>query len=206
MTKKETIKIITLLYMAYPAMDKWSEKALQDMINIWHKFFLDDNYKLVEIAVQRHISTSKWMPNIAEIREQIAQLIRPDLIPPDEAWCTVKDYLYLRDCYIKLPPLIAKTVETIGTSVLKEQRDGYDKKMFMDLYEPAFNREMEKAKLPISLIKQIECIQQQFGGDFLKALTQVSEAKEKKEKMEFEASCGKYLYLDALPRSKEEVD
>lgn len=203
MTKSETVKIIAMLYMAYPAINKLSDEAVEDMTNIWHSFFEDDSYNLVLTAVQVHISTNKWMPSIAEIREQMARLMRPDLIPPDIAWGTVKDYLYLRDCYIKPPPLIARVVEIIGISALKSCRDGYDKQMFMELYKPAYERELEKAKMPKALSARIAKSDEAFGGDALKAIASISEAKEKERKRIDEIYYRHYAGLGSLPQSEE---
>ncbi len=206
MTESETVKIIAMLYMAYPAVNKLSDEAIKDMTGIWYKFFENDSYNLVEVAVQRHISTNKWLPSIAEIREQMAKIMRPDLIPPDVAWSVVKDYIYLRDCYVKLPPLIAKVIETIGTSTLKEQHGGHDKQMFMDLYTPAYERELEKAKLPKALSTRLAKSDEAFGGDALKAIAQVSEAREKERKMYEETFRRHYASLEELPQSEETGD
>lgn len=206
MTESETVKIIAMLYMAYPAVNKLSDEAIKDMTGIWYKFFENDSYNLVEVAVQRHISTNKWLPSIAEIREQMAKIMRPDLIPPDVAWSVVKDYIYLRDCYVKLPPLIAKVIETIGTSTLKEQHGGHDKQMFMDLYTPAYERELEKAKLPKALSTRLAKSDEVFGGDALKAIAQVSEAREKERKMYEETFRRHYASLEELPQSEETGD
>ena len=206
MTESETVKIIAMLYMAYPAVNKLSDEAIKDMTGIWYKFFENDSYNLVEVAVQRHISTNKWLPSIAEIREQMAKIMRPDLIPPDVAWSVVKDYIYLRDCYVKLPSLIAKVIETIGTSTLKEQHGGHDKQMFMDLYTPAYERELEKAKLPKALSTRLAKSDEAFGGDALKAIAQVSEAREKERKMYEETFHRHYASLEELPQSEETGD
>ena len=202
MTKSETVKIIAMLYMAYPAINKLSDEAVEDMTNIWHSFFEDDSYNLVLTAVQVHISTNKWMPSIAEVREQMTRLLRPDLIPPDIAWQAVKNYLYTRT-YISLPPMIAKVVETIGEWALKESGDGYDKKMFMDLYVPAYEREKEKAMLPKPLRERIEKSDEALGGESLKAIARLSEAREEERKRLDEITYKRYADLDKLPPGEE---
>ena len=154
MTENETVKIIAMLYMAYPAVNKLS----------------------------------------------MAKLMRSDLIPPDIAWSTINDYIHTRDCYVQLPPLIAKAVDTIGTYTLKECRDGYDKQMFMDLYKPAYERELEKAMLPKALGARIAKSDEAFGGEDLKAIAKVSEAREKERKMYEEAFKSRYERFEALPQ------
>lgn len=185
--------------MSYPAMmNKLDNDTIADMTDIWCKFFEDDDYSVVEDAVKQHISTKTWMPTIAEIREKIVKLTRCDLIPPDRAWCAVKQYLYIRDSYIQLPKLIGKVVETIGTSTLKELRNGNDKKQFMELYIPAYNRELEKAMFPKALSERITKYEEAFGGEALKAIEQISEASENERKTYEEAFNRQYASLENI--------
>ena len=84
MTEHETIKVVTLIVMSYPSSEKFKdETSLKGMVAVWKTIFKDDNAQLVEMAVQKHISVNKWPPSIAEIREQMVNLTRPDIVPPD---------------------------------------------------------------------------------------------------------------------------
>lgn len=207
MTRVETIQIITAIKLAYPTFgEKTDDKTFTCMVDFWHKFFEGDSYKLVEFAVQRHISTNKWLPSIADVREQIAKLKRPDLIPPDIAWETVSDYIYSRDCYVQLPPLIAKVVETIGTYTLKECRGGYDKQLFMELYKPAYEREFEKAMLPKALCDQIAKSDEALGGEIRRSIEQISEARKKEQKLYDEAMKRQYVDHNKLIEYAETKD
>ena len=95
MTESETIKVVTIIVMSYPSSEKFKdETTLKGMVAVWKNIFKDDDAKLVEFAVQKHISVNKWPPSIAEIREQMVKLQRPDIIPPDVAWTAVSDLLY----------------------------------------------------------------------------------------------------------------
>ena len=87
MTREETIKVIGIITTAYPNFDKFrDEKHIRSMVAIWADMFSEDDAGLVALAVKEHISTSKWPPSIAEIREIMTRIAHPDIIPPDEAW------------------------------------------------------------------------------------------------------------------------
>ena len=163
MTEQETIKIVTLIVMSYPSSEKFKdETSLKGMVAVWKTIFKDDNARLVEMAVQKHISVNKWPPSIAEIREQMVSLTRPDIIPPDIAWSLVSDVLHTEsefghfDLYAVFPKAIARVVETIGWSKLynlhcgnlRGNKDGMDKVAFMELYKPVYERAREQAMLP----------------------------------------------------------
>lgn len=166
MTEKETVRIVTLIVMSYPASEKLKdEETLKGMIGIWKTMFKDDDAQAVEFAVQKHVATNKWPPSIAEIREQMAIFLHPEIIPPDIAWAAVIDLLVASgdfetpDLYKNLPAPIARVVETIGWDSLRElhkghyagNKDGMDRVAFMDLYKPVYARDMEQAMLPQAL-------------------------------------------------------
>lgn len=166
MTKKQTIELFAIFVAAYPNFDKFKDEAqVESMINIWANIFADDDAAIVGMAAKKHISTSKWPPSIAEIRDIMADITHPDIIPPDLAWAAVADLMYSYgehgpyNIAAELPPLAARVVETIGWHTLYElyrgryagNRDGMDRVAFMDLYKPAYDRARAEASCPASL-------------------------------------------------------
>ena len=181
MTKKETIGLFGILIAAYPNFDKFKDDSqVEGMVNMWASLFVDDDSTIVGLAVRKHIMTSKWPPSIAEIREIMADITHPDLIPPDQAWAAVSDLLYTagehdhENMRRNLPPLIAQTVEAIGWRTLYQlhrgsyggNKDGMDRVAFMDLYRPAYERARQDACCSASLIGNINTVKQQLttGG------------------------------------------
>lgn len=196
MTEKEVVQVVTIIVMAYPASEKLKdETTLKAMVAAWYKFFKDDDAKIVEMAVLKHISVNKYVPNVAEIREQMAQILHPEIIPPDIAWAAVKDFIIAHgefgspDPYRELPAPIARVVKTIGYSQLYQlhrghyggNKDGMDRVAFMDLYKPLYEREMEKAMLPPALNAAIEHKRTEIGGQTLKMLEDIQERRTKEE-------------------------
>lgn len=170
MTKNDTIKLIAVIVMAYPNFDKFKdEDHIKALTSMWAEMFKDDDAGLVGMAVRKHISTSKWPPSIAEIREIMADIQHPDLIPPDLAWAAVTDVMrsegeFLhRDLYEILPHQIARVVEMIGWQSLWEMHCPYAgnkvdmaRLVFLDLYKPAYERARREAMLPPSLSASIK--------------------------------------------------
>ena len=196
MTKKDVIGLVAILVQAYPNFDKFkSDEQVELLVNMWAKLFADDDSRIVSLAVQKHIMVSKWPPSVAELREIMADITHPDLIPPDQAWAAVSDLLYAVGEYNhgsaeeQLPPLICKTVKAIGWHTLYElhcgsyrgNKDGMDRVAFMDLYKPAYARARQDACLPASLRQGIEATRAQLTDGGLKQIEAASARRIEKE-------------------------
>lgn len=198
MTKKEAAALVGIVIRAYPNSDKFStEEAVAETVNLWATLFSDDDGAIVGLAVKKHIMTSKWPPSIAEIREIMADITHPDLIPPDQAWAAVSDLLYAvgeynhGDAHRNLPPLIAQTVDAIGWHTLYQlhrgsyggNKDGMDRVAFMDLYRPAYERARQDACCSTSLLGSINTVKQQLttGG-----VAQLAAARTRREEKDLE--------------------
>lgn len=203
MTKQEVIEALTLIVMSYPASFK-DGSAVQGMSEVWYRIFRDDNPKLVALAIQKHIAVSKWPPSIAEVREQMTELEHPEILPPDVAWGAVVDRIetdgqYLADLERVFPPLIAKVLRTIGWSEICEMHrgeygkylNGQDKKAFMELYKPAYERAREKAMLPQGLRADVEKAEHILAGGVMKQLDATHENRIAFEK-QFAELCAGY--------------
>ena len=170
MKKAELLDIVTVIVMSYP--DRFKEESIQGMVTAWYAFFKDDDKTAVELAVMKHIASNKWPPSIAEIRGAMAEMLHPELIPPDVAWTAVADVMHGVDEWgwgrPKFPPLIERVVETIGWGHLKElsrgsyagNKDGLDRVAFMDLYKPAYERALQAATLPAALSATMSKVRQ----------------------------------------------
>lgn len=173
MTKADAARMVAIIVTAYPNSDKFKNAdSINATVNLWTSMFIDDSSEIVALAVQKHISTSKWPPSIAEIREIISEIQFPDIIPPDQAWLAVSDFIYANseffagDLYKQLPPLVARAVESIGWLNLYDMnrsrysggRPGMARVAFMDQYKPMYEREKARAMLPNSITKQVDAI------------------------------------------------
>lgn len=174
MTKAESAKLVAIIITAYPNSDKYKDaESVESVVNLWAAMFSDDDYSIVALAVSKHIAISKWPPSVAEIRELMSEILNPGLVPPDEAWAAVNDLMATEgnhiygDIYKKLPPLIARAVESIGYHRLVEMRRygynngkaGMERLAFIQQYTPLYEREKTKAMTPRNINTQINAIQ-----------------------------------------------
>lgn len=171
MNRADAAKLVAIVVTAYPNYDKFKDaKAVEATVNLWATMFESDPGGIVGLAVKKHIATSKWPPSVAEIRELMLESQHPELVPPDQAWAAVSDLLYSEgehnhgDLYRQLPPLIARTVETIGWGNLWEMhraycvggKPGMDRVAFMQQYTPMYEREKAKAMTPRAITAGID--------------------------------------------------
>ena len=175
MTKQETIKIIMSLKTVYPkffmATDKLEVEALVDT---WHEQFTKDPYSIVHEAVKALIATLKFPPTIADVKEKIAFILKPQTMSEIEAWHIIKkavddyDYYepaeYNRKIINGLPPLLKRIVGSVNQ--LREWQD-MDRGVFnsviqsnvMRSYTALVKQEAERSMLPEStkaMMAQIE--------------------------------------------------
>lgn len=210
MTKKETAQVLAAISSAYPNHDRFaSEQAVEGMATIWAATFAEDDAKLVQLAVAKHIQTNKWPPSIAEIREIMLAIQCPDMIEPDEAWIAVTDLLYAGGDYEdqsdKLPELIRTAVKAVGWSNLRELRrqavvggkPGLDRVAFMDIYKPLYERERQRQQVAPNIRKAIDSITANLSGESRKMIEKARAAREEREeafrRLELRALRGNYL-------------
>jgi len=75
MTKKEAAQILAILKAAYPNFykDMTSEEA-QGTVSVWSMQFADISADIVLMAVNKLISTNKFPPTIAEVKEKLTSI------------------------------------------------------------------------------------------------------------------------------------
>lgn len=193
MTRKETTQVLAAIISAYPNHDRFaSEQAVEAMVGVWASSFQEDDAKIVQLAVAKHIQTNKWPPSIAEIREIIMTIQCPDPIPPDEAWIAVTDLLYVDEyghTTENLPAMIKKAVDAVGWVTLRELRrsayiggkPGLDRVAFMDIYKPLYERERQRMQLAPGIRSTIDKMTEAMIGEDRKKIESYHTERERKE-------------------------
>ena len=163
MNKKETVGIIAMIVASYPSYEKLNEGTITGMAGVWQRMFADEDAKVVELALAKHISTSTWPPSVADIKKIILEMQHPELIPPDKAWSIVEDTFYFDvtisrgyDLSEVIPPKVRKAVDTIGWNKLSKiyhncshkYRDDEPMRLFLSQYKPMYERECKALMLP----------------------------------------------------------
>ena len=172
MTKADAAKLVEIIVTAYPNFDKFKDaQAIASTVDLWAAMFADDDTRIVGLAVKKHIATSKWPPSVAELRELMVEIQRPELIAPDLAWGAVSDLMHSEGAYggdLKnlLPPLVARAVEVIGYHNLYEMnrgtygdsKPGMARVAFMQQYTAMYDREKARAMTPAEITEKIDAI------------------------------------------------
>lgn len=89
MNVQETMVIMEVLKASYPRFYQgMTTEELRSVVNVWAMMFEDDNAKIVTEAVKAMITTLKFPPTIADIKEKIHLLKAPKtgVLTEMEAW------------------------------------------------------------------------------------------------------------------------
>lgn len=136
-----------------------------DSVKIWYRLLGDLPYELANIAIQRHMSTNKFPPTVAEIRQAAVQTVDA---PQDwaDGWeqfrkAVSKFGYYQQDAALaSMDETTRKVVKRLGWKQLCESENPMqDRANFRMIYEQEQQREEEKAALPAGLQRQIERLQ-----------------------------------------------
>lgn len=192
MTRADAAKLVGIIVMAYPNYDKFKdENAVKATVDLWAMMFKDDPAGVVGLATKKHIATNKWPPSIAEIRELMLELTAPDLIPPDQAWLAVADYIDTQGEYGGgdhtgcLPPLIARVIDSIGYHNLYDlncgsfrgNKPGMARVAFNNIYTPLYEREKKRAMTPKEVTEKIDNAARSISDGSIKMLESVHKRK-----------------------------
>lgn len=75
MTREDTIKVLSILRVAYPNFYKGlSKQEANAVIDMWAMQFIDIPCDIVCIAINKLISTNKFPPSIAEVKGKLKSM------------------------------------------------------------------------------------------------------------------------------------
>lgn len=75
MTKKEALQVLAILKAAYPnSFNGMNQKEAMGTVAIWSTHFANLSADIVLMAVNKAISTSKFPPSIAEVKEKLSSI------------------------------------------------------------------------------------------------------------------------------------
>lgn len=75
MTKKEALQILAILKAAYPSSyNNMTKEEASGTVAIWAMQFADMPVDIVMMAIHKLISTSKFPPSVAEVKDKIKSI------------------------------------------------------------------------------------------------------------------------------------
>ena len=117
MTLKEATNLVGLAIANFPNMQ---EKDMRPTAKLWMQMLSDIPYSIAEKAILRSLSTAKFFPTVAEIREAAVLLTKPEIPTAIEAWGEVMNairrYGYYRpnEALASMTPITQSIVKKIG--------------------------------------------------------------------------------------------
>ena len=168
MNKEEFALAMTVLGTAY------NKEFTSEQVTIWYEFFYETPIELFKTAIKRIIPKSKFIPSIADIKQEIVVMNNPFLqLNAEKEWEQVIDVVrkygsYRADEGIKtLNPYTKNIVNLIGfTRICMSSNSSFERKQFIDLFNSYKENDekilkLDKPQMTIAEIKRIADIKQE---------------------------------------------
>lgn len=144
-------------------------------MELWYRELQDIPYAVAEAALRKWVSTQKWSPSIAEIRELTSSIRHGDLPDWGEGWHQVQKairrygYYNTKAALDSLDPLTRQCVERLGFRELcMSENITADRANFRIVYETLAKREKTNQQMALPLQETIAKIQlKSFGQQLL---------------------------------------
>ena len=149
MEKVEFVKALTILGTAY------NQEFTQEKASVWYGMFKHDNINTFKQAIKNLICKSKFMPSIAEVKEEMVTIDYPSLsLNAEEEWYKVLMAIRKYGSYGQITAMntfnnyTADIVRRIGWDRLcRSERIDFEKKLFIANFESLQNTDRELALL-----------------------------------------------------------
>lgn len=163
MTKHEFATFAMALRTYYP-----KEQLLpnQQAMELWYRELQDIPADVADVVLRKWVSTQKWSPSIAEIREMAAKITHGELPDWGDGWNAVQKAIlrYGRDrkadALASFDPITRKTVEYLGWRELcNSENPMADRANFRDSFKIVAQREQTNQQMALPLREAINMIQ-----------------------------------------------
>lgn len=150
MKKTEMAKLFAIIAEVYPTFE-----VSEFRIELFRKLLGDLDFAVVEKASYMHISTNKYPPTVAHIRQHAVEIMSLQPINANDAWDEV--YRAIRkygrpraDIAVQsLSPLTARVVKSIGfTEICMSENPSVIRGQFIKLYNELLQEEVNKLMVP----------------------------------------------------------
>ena len=153
MSPAETAKLLTVIAANYQNFTIDETKHA-----VWHEMVGDIDYATANMAVKRHMASSKWPPTVADIREQCVGVSGDETVTAAAAWGELMQavrrhgYYHEADALASMSPEVRKVAEMITWREinLSENLDVL-RGQFLRMYENVRARSAREAIMPPDL-------------------------------------------------------
>lgn len=163
MDKKQFALLADAIRTFYPKENILPNK---EAMKLWYQELQDIPYEVAVTALRKWVSTNKWSPSIADIRE-VAAVVTNGVLPDwGEGWEQVVKAIrrFGRDrkseALASFDPITRKTVEYLGWVELCNSENAMaDRANFRQCFEVVAKREQQNQQLALPLQESIQMIQ-----------------------------------------------
>ena len=168
MDKKEFSTFVMALRTYYP-----KEQILpnEQAMALWYRELQDIPFDVAEAALRKWVSTNKWSPTIAEIRESASEISNGDIPDWGEGWQQVCDAMrkfgreYPKSAYASMHPVVAEAAKQLCnwwdlccSPNLEQNRTN-----FRMIYEPLASKRRTQQQIALPLQENINRLRVSFG-------------------------------------------
>lgn len=163
MNKQEFATFAMALKTYYPR-----EQLLpnQQAMELWFRELCDIPYNVAEMALRKWVSTNKWSPSIADLREMTSGIVNGDPMSWGESWEKALNAVKRFGSYNKmaalesLDPLTRKCVENIGyLELCMSENIMVERAHYQKIFEVYSKRERDAQRMAAPLLEAISHLQ-----------------------------------------------
>lgn len=143
----------------------------QQAMELWYRELQDIPYTVAEAGLRKWVSTNKWSPSIAEIREMTSTVQHGEIADWGEGWeqviMAIRRYGSYRipEAMESFDPITRQCVERLGfRNICMSENIAADRANFRMMYEQIANRQKADNQMSVPLRQLISQIQ---GNDRL---------------------------------------
>lgn len=153
MNKEKFLKIMTYMGIAY------NKEFTKEQIEVWYSFFKEYKDEELNNAVKKIINTEKYLPSIAQIKEEIAKMQVVDVPEAEDEWGEVIKAVGRYGSYRQqealdsLKPYTAKIVGYVGYQricMATSEEQVWNKKEFISEYNALKDKIVENLQIGIT--------------------------------------------------------
>ncbi len=159
MTPSEVGKLVQFAFANYPHLQ---EKDSGQVAELWNAALSDIPFELAKAALVKVLTTSRYFPTVADIREAAVYLTTGRPMTADEAWGLVTEairhygYYREREALASLPPDVAAVVRRFGwQEICSCEEPDVIRGQFRRAWEANASQAREMAVLPAPIREMI---------------------------------------------------
>ena len=171
MTKQEFGLLASAIRTYYP---KENILPNQQEMELWYRELQDIPYAVAEAGLRKWVTTNKWSPSIAEIREMATDVQHGSIPEWGEGWEQVLKAIRMYGTYRiaeamdSFDDITRQCVERLGfRNICLSENIAADRANFRMMYETLSERKKKDMQMPFNLSNMIETIQKEqlrIGG------------------------------------------